>query len=152
MWYHCPMSRTENLRLSAALRARGQRATPQRLAIAAVVERLDHHATAEDVFTLVGERIPGISLPTVYATLVLLEDLGMVRRVATQGGTAVFDPRTDQHHHVICRRCGAIADIEGGADHSALLGAARAAGFHPDDAQVVVRGVCAGCREAGPEG
>ncbi|WP_217915631.1 Fur family transcriptional regulator [Miltoncostaea marina] len=131
--------------LHTALRARGQRATPQRLMIAATVRGLRRHATAEEIHTEVGARMPGVSLPTVYATLELLEDLGLVRRVATASGTAVYDPRTDEHHHLVCRRCGAIMDLDAPVDHGALLGAARGAGFVPDDAQVVVRGLCAGC-------
>jgi Fe2+ or Zn2+ uptake regulation protein len=134
--------------LPCALRARGQRVTPQRLAIAAVLQDLSHHATAEEIHGLVGERVPGISLPTVYATLDLMEDLGLVRRVATDGGRALFDARTDEHHHAVCRRCGSVLDIEATPDHAALLRAARSAGFAPDDAQVVVRGVCADCRAA----
>jgi Fe2+ or Zn2+ uptake regulation protein len=132
--------------LRAALRARGQRVTPQRLAIAAAVRDLDRHATAEQIYTEVAGRMPGVSLPTVYATLELLEEIGLVRRVATESGTAVFDPRTDQHHHLVCRRCGAIADLDGPADNDALLAAARGAGFAPDEAQVVIRGLCAACR------
>jgi len=130
------------------LRARGQRVTPQRLAIVAVLRDLDHHATAEELHGLVSARVPGISLPTVYSTLELLEDLGAVRRVANDGGTALFDARTDEHHHAICRRCGTVVDIEASPDQSALMEAARSAGFAPDDAQVVVRGICGACRAA----
>jgi len=132
--------------LHAALRARGQRVTPQRLMIAATVRNLDHHATAEQIYTAVGERMPGVSLPTVYATLELLEEMKLVRRVATESGTSVYDPRTDQHHHLVCRACGAIADVDGPVDHDALMTAARGTGFVPDDAQVVIRGLCAACR------
>lgn len=138
--------------LHAALRARGQRVTPQRLVIAAAVRDLGHHATAEEIYTEVGARLPGVSLPTVYATLELLEDMGLVRRVATESGTAVYDPRTDQHHHLVCRRCGAIADVDGAVDHAALLSAARGAGFAPDEAQVVIRGLCAACRAGAAAG
>jgi Fe2+ or Zn2+ uptake regulation protein len=131
--------------LSGALRERGQRVTPQRLAIARVLEELDRHATAEVVFAEVGRRMPGVSLPTVYATLDLLEQLGLVRRVASEGGAVVYDPRTDEHHHLACRRCGAIQDVDAPVDAVPLLAAARAAGFAPDHAQVVVKGLCAAC-------
>lgn len=134
--------------LRDALRARGQRVTPQRLAIAAAVRDLGRHATAEQIYTDVAGRMPGVSLPTVYATLELLEEIGLVRRVATDGGTALYDPRTDEHHHLVCRVCGAIADVDGAVDHEALMAAARGAGFAPDQAQVVIRGLCAACREA----
>ena len=135
--------------LHRALRARGQRATPQRLMIASTVTSLPGHATAEQIHGAVAERMPGVSLPTVYATLELLEELGLVRRLASTAGSAVYDPRTDSHHHLVCRRCGRIADVDGDVDDDAVMRAARRSGFVPDDAQLVVRGLCADCRAAG---
>jgi Fur family ferric uptake transcriptional regulator/Fur family peroxide stress response transcriptional regulator len=131
--------------LAAALRERGQRVTPQRLMVARVLSDLDRHVTAEVVFDEVSRRMPGVSLPTVYATLELLEGVGLVHRVASERGAVVYDPRTDSHHHLVCRRCGAIVDLDGPVDADALLSAARSAGFAPDHAQVVVRGLCADC-------
>jgi Fe2+ or Zn2+ uptake regulation protein len=131
--------------LAAALRDRGQRVTPQRLMVARVVSDLDRHVTAEVVFDEVSGRMPGVSLPTVYATLELLESIGLVHRVATERGAVIYDPRTAQHHHLACRRCGVIVDVEAPIEASALLAAARSAGFAPDQAQVVVRGLCADC-------
>ena len=131
--------------LAAALRERGQRVTPQRLMVARVLSDLDRHVTAEVVFDELGERMPGVSLPTVYATLDLLESIGLIRRVASERGAVVYDPRTDDHHHLVCRRCGAIVDVDAPIEADALLSAARSAGFAPDHAQVVVRGLCADC-------
>ena len=132
--------------LAAALRERGQRVTPQRLMVARAVSELDRHVTAEVVFDEVSSRMPGVSLPTVYATLDLLESIGLVHRVATERGAVIYDPRTDEHHHLACRACGRIVDVEAPVEATALLTAARSAGFAPDHAQVVVRGLCAGCR------
>jgi Fe2+ or Zn2+ uptake regulation protein len=132
-------------RLAAALRERGQRVTPQRLMVARVLSDLDRHVTAEVVFDELGERMPGVSLPTVYATLDLLESIGLIRRVASERGAVVYDPRTDEHHHLVCRGCGAIVDVDAPIEADALLSAARSAGFAPDHAQVVVRGLCADC-------
>ena len=131
--------------LSAALRERGQRVTPQRLGVARVMGRAERHLTAEQVYDEVGELMPGVSLPTVYATLELLRDLGLVERVPTEGGAVVFDSRTEDHHHLVCRGCGAIVDVESSVGTSGLLDAARQAGFTPLTTQVVVRGLCAGC-------
>jgi Fe2+ or Zn2+ uptake regulation protein len=131
--------------LSTALRERGQRVTPQRLAIARALRDLDRHVTAEHVFAEVSRRMPGVSLPTVYATLKLLEELGLVRRVAGASGSVRYDPRTDEHHHLVCRRCGAVVDVDAPVDSDALLAAARATGFAPDRSQVVVSGLCAAC-------
>ena len=138
------MATTMETALSAALRERGQRVTPQRLGVARVVDRAQRHVTAEQVFAEVGELMPGLSLPTVYATLELLRELGLVERVPTEGGAIVYDPRTDDHHHLVCRRCGAIADVETEVGTAALLDAV-AAGFTPLTTQVVVRGLCAQC-------
>jgi Fe2+ or Zn2+ uptake regulation protein len=131
--------------LASALRERGQRVTPQRLMVARVMSDLDRHVTAETVFDEVSRRMPGVSLPTVYATLDLLEGVGLVDRVTTERGAVIYDPSTDEHHHLVCRRCGAISDVEAPVESGALLDAARSAGFAPDHAQVVVRGLCADC-------
>jgi Fe2+ or Zn2+ uptake regulation protein len=140
---------TAELMLSRVLRERGQRVTPQRLAIARTVRELDRHTTAETVFGHVSEQMPGVSLPTVYATLELLEELGLVRRLASPTGSAVYDARRDAHHHLVCRGCGRITDVDGVVDDDAVLRAARRAGFAPDDAQLVIRGLCADCRASG---
>jgi Fe2+ or Zn2+ uptake regulation protein len=131
--------------LATALRERGQRVTPQRLAIARVLSDLARHVTAERVHAEVSARMPGVSLPTVYATLDLLEELGLARRVATDGGAVVYDPRTDEHHHLVCRNCGAIMDVDAPVDTAGVREAARATGFVPDASQVVLRGLCAEC-------
>jgi Fe2+ or Zn2+ uptake regulation protein len=133
--------------LSAALRERGQRVTPQRLVVARVLDELRRHATADMVFGEVSARMPGVSLPTVYATLDLLEELGLVARVASEGGAVVYDPRADAHHHLVCRSCGAIEDIDADVETAAALSAARAGGFTPESAQVVVKGLCAACTD-----
>ncbi len=132
--------------LAAALRDQGKRVTPQRLAIARTLQELDRHVTAESLFAEVTRRLPGVSLPTVYSTLELLEELGLARRVATVGGSVVYDPRVGEHHHLICRECGAITDIDAEIDPAALLALARLRGFTPEGAQVAITGVCSECR------
>lgn len=137
---------TLDVSLATALRERGQRVTPQRLAIARLVAELGRHATVEVVFDELSRRMPGVSLPTVYATLELLEQLGLVRRVATVSGAVVYDPRMEEHHHLVCRRCGTVADIDAPVDPAQLLVAASERGFAPDYAEVVVRGLCGRCK------
>jgi Fe2+ or Zn2+ uptake regulation protein len=131
-------------RLVAALRARGQRVTSQRLVIHRLLREIDRHVAAEEILRRADERLPGVSLPTVYATLDLLADLGLARRVSV-GGPVLYDPRTEDHAHLRCRTCGAVADLELELDPAPALAAARAAGFVPEAAQVVVEGVCARC-------
>src|SRR5919107_2131314 len=106
------MSTTADERLTDALRAAGHRVTSQRLVLYRVLGELGRHASAEEIARVSSERLPGLSLPTVYATLELFEDLGLVRRVDAGGPAALFDPRTEPHAHFACRSCGAVADLD----------------------------------------
>jgi Fe2+ or Zn2+ uptake regulation protein len=131
--------------LSETLHERGMRVTPQRLVIHEALERLDRHATAEQVHAAVADRLPGVSLPTVYATLDLLDELGLARRVRVGSGALLYDPRTTPHQHAVCRSCGAVEDLDAPVDTEAAASAARAAGFTPEGADTVVSGLCARC-------
>jgi Fe2+ or Zn2+ uptake regulation protein len=135
--------------LSDSLHDRGMRVTPQRLVIHDALTRLGRHASAEQLHEAVAERVPGISLPTVYATLDLLEQLGLVRRVHTGGNAVLYDPRTDAHQHAVCRSCGAVEDLDAPVDAHRAVGAARRAGFVPDGASTVITGLCAECSRSG---
>jgi Fe2+ or Zn2+ uptake regulation protein len=134
--------------LTELLRERGQRVTSQRLVIHRFLDDHEGHLTAEQVLAGVADALPGTALPTVYATLELFEDLGLVRRVQTGGGTMVFDPRTDPHHHVTCRRCGAVEDLDAPVELAGVLRRARRAGYAAEHAEVVVSGLCRDCRDA----
>jgi Fe2+ or Zn2+ uptake regulation protein len=131
--------------LSARLRARGQRVTSQRLLIHAALRELGRHATADEVLSAVSPRLPGVSLPTIYATLELLEELGLVRRVNAGAGPVLWDPRSEHHHHMACRRCGRVEDVEVELDATGPAAAARRAGFEPERVELLVSGLCADC-------
>jgi Fe2+ or Zn2+ uptake regulation protein len=131
--------------LIARLRARGLRVTSQRLVIHRALRVRDQHLSAEQVLELVAESLPGTSLPTVYATLELLEELGLTRRVDRGAGPLVFDSRVAPHAHMLCRSCGAIADLDEPPPPQAALRRARATGFRADHAQLVISGRCAAC-------
>jgi Fe2+ or Zn2+ uptake regulation protein len=135
-------------RLVGQLRERGMRVTPQRIVIHRELCGHSQHMTAEQVLVRVSGVLPGTSLPTVYSTLELLEALGLVRRVGTGNGAVVFDSRVEPHAHTVCRRCGAMADLEGTAAPEDALTRAGATGFVPDHAQLVVWGLCAACAAA----
>src|SRR3954447_8426462 len=91
--------------LMAALRARGARVTMPRLLVHRHVRRAGGHLTAEQVMSQLAPVAPSLSPATVYSTLELLDELGVVRRVSTPGGATVYDPRNEPHHHVICHVC-----------------------------------------------
>ena len=136
------MAAQEEIR--TALRDHGLRVTPQRLAVFGALRDLGRHATAEEVLDRVHGSVPGVSLPTVYAGLELLADLGLASRV--RAGRAVrFDPRTDPHHHFVCDECGAVSDLDAAVDLAPALAGLRASGAQPSGAEVLVRGRCAAC-------
>ena len=131
--------------LSERLRERGLRATSQRLVMHRLLRERNRHLTAEELLDEASARLPGISLPTVYSTLELFEELGVVHRVNGGGGTLLWDTRGDDHHHLVCRRCGRVEDIDSPLDLSGARRSAQRAGFAADRAEVVVSGLCASC-------
>lgn len=133
--------------LARTLRARGQRVTPQRLAVLRALRDVGRHATADELAGVTARHLPSMSRPTVYATLELFEELRLVRRVHA-GGATLFDPRMDRHAHLACGRCGAVVDLDAEVDAAPALAAARAGGHEPAEAAVVVSGRCARCAAA----
>lgn len=134
--------------LIAALRERGQRVTLPRLLVHRHVRRSDRHVTPEQVHVELAPQHPGLSPATIYGTLTLLDELGFVRRVSTPRGGTVYDPRVDDHHHVICRRCGRIEDLDARVDMRAAARAAQDAGFTVDHGQLALSGLCSDCVNA----
>jgi Fur family ferric uptake transcriptional regulator/Fur family peroxide stress response transcriptional regulator len=135
----------DDAELADLLRERGLRATSQRVVMHRLLRDRNRHVSAEELLSEASERLPGVSLPTVYATLELFEQLGVVRRVNGGGGTLLWDTRTDTHHHMICRSCGRIEDMETALDLERARRSAARSGFQPDRTEVVVSGLCADC-------
>jgi Fe2+ or Zn2+ uptake regulation protein len=135
----------DDRQLSALLHERGQRVTPQRLVINRALHELDRHVTAEEVLAAVAERLPNVSVPTVYATLELFEGFGLVRRLGVRQGAVLYDPRPEPHDHMVCDRCGKIEDLDAGVKLSRALERASGAGFRPKRAEVRINGLCADC-------
>ncbi len=133
--------------LTTALRERGMRVTPQRVVLHRALRELDRHVTADELLEAVADRLPSVALPTIYATLDLLEELGMVRRVQ-RAGTTLFDPRTEPHHHLVCTSCGSIEDLDSTLDTASLERAAERHGFAHERIEAVVHGRCAACAAA----
>jgi Fe2+ or Zn2+ uptake regulation protein len=135
--------------LVALLRRRGQRVTSQRLVILRELRRHGGHATAEDIHRAVRDDLPGTSTPTVYATLDLLVELGLARKLDLGLGAALYDARTEAHQHAVCRRCGRIEDLDLELDPRTLLRDAGApSGFEPRATELVISGLCAECAAA----
>lgn len=131
------------------LRRAGLRVTAPRHA---VLEWLvdNPHATAEQVCTGVRERLGSISAQGVYDVLAACVDTGLVRRIELAGHPARFERRTgDNHHHVTCRGCGRIEDIDCAVGVRPCLSPSESHGFEIDEAEVVFWGICPECRAAG---
>lgn len=131
--------------LDGALRAHGARPTRQRRAIfVALASRLDH-PTAETLHRAVRQRVPGLSLATVYTTLEILVGAGLAGRLVGPDGVARYDARTDGHDHRRCLACGRIDDLDRPAQTDPLPSYASA-GFRPIAYRIEVTGYCAGCQ------
>jgi Fe2+ or Zn2+ uptake regulation protein len=129
----------------ALLRAASLRVTRPRLAVLAALR--DHpHVDTETVITLVRSDHPTVSHQAIYDVLRALTDARLVRRIQPAGATARYETRVgDNHHHVVCRSCGAIADVDCAEPDAPCLTAADDHGFVVDEAEVVFWGSCPGC-------
>lgn len=127
------------------LRERGLQVTAQRLAVLRAVAG-QPHCTAEEVTEAVRGEIGVISRQAVYDSLNLLVQKGLLRRIQPAGSSALYEDRVnDNHHHVICRRCGETADIDCAVGAAPCLNASLDSGFRIDEAEVIYWGVCPGC-------
>ncbi len=129
----------------AQLRAVSLRVTRPRLAVLAALR--DHpHVDTETVTALVRAELPKVSHQAVYDVLRALTETGLIRRIQPAGALARYETRVgDNHHHVVCRSCGAIADVDCAVGHTPCLTASGEHGFVIDEAEVVYWGVCPGC-------
>jgi Fur family ferric uptake transcriptional regulator len=127
------------------LRQRGLHVTAQRLAVLRAVSR-HPHVTADAVANLVRREIGAISLQSVYDALALLAAEGLVRRIQPAGSPALFEDRVgDNHHHLICRDCGRVVDIDCAVGAAPCLAAVEHKGYEIDEAEVAYWGRCPDC-------
>ena len=138
--------------LEAQLRAVSLRVTRPRLAVLSALR--DHpHVDTDTVIALVRADLPAVSHQAVYDVLRALTDAGLVRRIQPAGATARYESRVeDNHHHVVCRSCGAIADVDCAVGSAPCLTASVDHGFVVDEAEVVYWGTCPDCVTSSEEG
>jgi len=131
------------------LRQRGIHVTAQRLAVFRAVAR-QPHVTADAVAEIVRAEIGAISLQSVYDTLGMLAAEGILRRIQPSGSAARFEDRVgDNHHHLICRLCGRVVDVDCAAGAAPCLTAADDKGYEIDEAEVAYWGRCPDCLARG---
>jgi Fur family ferric uptake transcriptional regulator len=131
----------------AHLRDRGLRLTPQRMLILELLERSSGHIAPEDLYQQVLQRYPMINRSTVYRTLEVLEDLGLVRHGHVDDGSARYHLAAETHHlHLICHRCGHAVELTDLSVGDSLVATLRARfGFRADLTHFPISGLCAGC-------
>jgi Fur family ferric uptake transcriptional regulator len=128
-----------------ALKATRLRVTRPRLAVLEAVSA-HPHADTETVIRAVRAELGEISHQGVYDVLRALTSAGLVRRIQPAGSVARYEARVaDNHHHVVCRSCGRIADVDCAVDRTPCLKASEDHGFVIDEAEVVYWGTCPGC-------
>lgn len=119
--------------------------TAQRIAVMRAVS-MHPHTTADDIVGHVRSEIGTISRQAVYNVLGLLSAKGLLRRIQPAGSPTRYENRTgDNHHHLVCRRCGKTVDVDCAVGHAPCLHAADTAGFLVDEAEVVYWGTCPEC-------
>jgi Fur family ferric uptake transcriptional regulator len=132
------------------LRQHGVQVTAQRLAVLAAVSHRPH-GTADDVTRAVRAEIGAVSRQAVYDALGILADKGLIRRIQPAGSPARYEDRTgDNHHHLICRTCGRMVDVDCAVGSAPCLTPADDAGYEVDEAEVIYWGRCPECLDRAP--
>ncbi|GAA1792109.1 Fur family transcriptional regulator [Actinomadura chokoriensis] len=127
------------------LRGAHLRVTRPRLAVLRAVHG-HPHADTDSLIGAVREELPAVSHQAVYDSLRVLTTAGLVRRIQPSGSVARYESRTgDNHHHVVCRSCGAIADVDCAVGEAPCLTASDDRGFSIEEAEVVYWGLCPAC-------
>ena len=144
------MSRETPVDSAALLRRHGMQVTAQRLAVLrAVGDR--PHSTTEDIYNVVRAEIGAISRQAVYDALATLTDKAVLRRIQPARASARYENRVgDNHHHLICRTCSRMVDVDCAVGDTPCLTAADDAGYEIDEAEVIYWGRCPECAAALP--
>lgn len=133
--------------LPGELRARGLRVTAPRLAVYRAVAETPGHPDVEKIAVRARAMIGTLSTQAVYDALRTLTAAGLLRRIEPAGSPARFETRVgDNHHHVVCRLCGAAQDVDCLIGEAPCLEPGHAGGFLVDEAEVTFWGICPDCR------
>jgi Fe2+ or Zn2+ uptake regulation protein len=129
----------------ALLRRHGLQVTAQRLAVLRAMSDRPH-SSADDIYSVVRAEIGAISRQAVYDALAALTDKGLIRRIQPAGSPARYENRVgDNHHHLICRTCSRMIDVNCAVGYTPCLTAADDSGYEIDEAEVIYWGRCPEC-------
>jgi Fur family peroxide stress response transcriptional regulator len=130
----------------AVVKQAGAKLTHQRLEIFHELAKTEEHPDAETIFRAVQERVPTISLDTVYRTLWMFRDLGLIKTLGPNRDAVRFDANLEAHHHYVCIRCGLVRDFESQELNNLPVRAVVKGFGSVVESQVEVRGLCASCQ------
>jgi Fur family transcriptional regulator, ferric uptake regulator len=140
-----PVSPTRDTSLHSTLRAKGYRLTPQRQLVLQAVTAL-RHGTPDEICAEVQRSSPGVNISTVYRTLELLEELGLVTHTHLGHGAPTYHAATDEDHlHLVCRDCGVIIETQASVTDDLVRVLAQRHGFQTDVAHFAIYGRCGDC-------
>lgn len=129
------------------LEAVGLRVTAQRLAVLRTLRVGRVHLTAEQVIEEARAQLGAVSTQAVYDALNSLCERGLARRIEPARSAALFEARVaDNHHHVVCRECGAVSDVDCAVGSAPCLDPSSANGYTIDEAEVIYWGICQSCQ------
>lgn len=130
------------------LKGLGYRLTPQRMMVVEALHNADKHVSAEEIFAQVQAKYPYANISTVYRTLDLLKELGLVAEVALGDGCVRFHPvDKGHHHHLVCQKCKKIIDVPESALAPLTESLQREYGFEAELRHMAIFGLCAQCRQ-----
>jgi len=132
--------------VTAALKAAGLQVTAQRLAVYQAVHDAPH-ALADEICQLVRSELGVISRQAVYDALNAMSEHGIIRRIQPAGSAARYEHRVDNHHHLICRECSVLIDIDCAVGKAPCLQAKDDHGYEIDEAEVTYWGTCPSCQK-----
>ncbi|MFF9622399.1 Fur family transcriptional regulator [Streptomyces griseosporeus] len=139
------MTASEPATTAEELRGAGLRVTAARVALLETV-RAGDHLDVEAIASGVRARVGHITVQAVYDALHALTAAGLIRRLEPPGSPARFEGRVgDNHHHLVCRSCGAVVDVDCAVGHAPCLTASDDRGFAVDEAEVIYWGICPDC-------
>jgi Fur family ferric uptake transcriptional regulator len=128
------------------LRSRGLRVTRPRVAVLEVLDE-GGHLEVDEIVNRVRGRLDSVSVQAVYDVLGALARAGLARRIEPAGSPARYEGRTgDNHHHIVCRGCGTVADVDCAVGQAPCLDPSDAHGFELDEAEVTFWGLCPACQ------
>lgn len=146
------MDQQDDLMIQQTLRGAGLRVTAPRLAVLAAVMGEGQHRDADAIAIAARTRLGTLSTQAVYDNLHALVEAGLVRRIQPAGSPARYEARVgDNHHHVVCRRCGVTRDVDCTMGAAPCLEPSANHGFAIDEAEVIFWGLCSDCQAASLE-